>query len=111
MKPTRRINNNALPTYLRRDCHGQSDDNPAYLPETCGGHCCLLDGFVIYDMLYYDDARRLVKAMVDVLPFLEGRVETMELEDCELTYLEDIPGMDDRTRGRIVELYDSMGCA
>jgi hypothetical protein len=110
MKPTRRTKNNALPTYLRRDCHGQSDDKPAYEPETCGWHCCLLDGYVIYDMLYYDDAVRLAETIVSAIPSLEGRVSTMELLDCELTYLEDIPGMDRRTRGKIIDLYDSLGC-
>jgi hypothetical protein len=48
--------------------------------------------------------------LVDELPELQDRLEVFELLDSELTYLEDIPGMDDFLRRRIMEIYDSLDC-
>lgn len=110
MKPTRRFICDALPTYLRRDCHGQSDDAPTHTTDHSGWFCLSLDGFTIYDMMYEHKAIELADMLVDELPELQDRLEVFELLDSELTYLEDIPGMDDFLRMRIMEIYDSLDC-
>ena len=110
MKPTRRYLCNAMPTYLRRACHGQSDDAPTHTSDDSGWFCLALDGFVIYDMMDGPQATELADAISDELPELQDRLEVFELLDSELTYLEDIPGMEDFVRKRIVQIYDSLDC-
>lgn len=75
MKPTRRYICDALPTYLRRDCHGQSDDSPSHTSDGSGWFCLSLDGFVIYDMMYEDRAIDLADAILEDFPELQYRLE------------------------------------
>jgi len=110
MKPTRRFICDALPTYLRRDCHGQSDDSPTHKSDNSGWFCLSLDGYVIYDMMYEEKAFELADALIDDLPELQDRLEVFELLDTELTYLEDISEIDDFMRRRIIDIYDSLDC-
>ena len=61
-------------------------------------------------MMYEHKALELADMLVNELPELQYRLEVFELLDTELTYLEDIPGMDDFLRRRIIEIYDSLDC-